>query len=148
MRRLLIPLMLMFAGAPALAHPADGRGGEARMSARLGLDEAHAAQVRATFEKYRAESEPARKAMWQTRRALRDELAAPSPDQARVVQLTDELSGARQQLQAIRARRMAELKTELTPTQYERLVVGRRDFGRGFRHHGGKMPQLDRAPQE
>jgi Spy/CpxP family protein refolding chaperone len=150
MRRMMIPLMLLLAGAPALAQTVSDEARQERaerrvdrLSARLGLDEATAAKVRATFDKYRAEAQPARKTMWQSRRALREALAAPAPDQTRVAQLNDELTGARHALQAIHAQRMAELKAELTPAQYAKLLVDRGAFGRGGHRHGrarGEMP--------
>jgi Spy/CpxP family protein refolding chaperone len=154
MKRILIPLMLVLGGAPAFAQTVTDARVEARhengerrferLTSRLGLDAATAAKVRATFEKYRGEAQPARQTMWQSRRALKDELAAASPDQARVAQLTDQLAGARAQLQAIHTQRMAELKSELTPSQYAKLIVERHGFGRRMHHHGrarGEMPQ-------
>src|SRR5579862_171861 len=128
MNRMMIPLMLLLGGAPALAQPLSGPRAEQReqfaakrldrMTARLGLDAEQAAKVRATFEKYRAELAPLRKTMWSTRGAIKSELESATPDQGKLAQLTDSLSGTRAQMAALHTQRMAELKSELTPAQY------------------------------
>jgi Spy/CpxP family protein refolding chaperone len=156
MNRMMIPLMLLLGGAPALAQPVANARIEARhemgekrlerMTARLGLDAESAARVRATFEKYRAELAPVRQTLWTTRTALKAELAAPQPDSAKLSQLTDQLASARSDMQAIHARKIAELKSELTPRQFAELVVARQ--GRGMHGHGRGRFERSRTEQE
>jgi Spy/CpxP family protein refolding chaperone len=89
---------------------------------------------------------PLRKTMWESRRALKDELASAKPDNARIAQLTDELAGTRSQMQSIHAQRQAELKSELTPQQYAQLLVSR--HGRGMHRHGRGMRGGETPSQE
>jgi len=155
MNRMMIPLMLLLGGAPALAQPISNARSEQReelaqkreqlaeqrlerLTARLGLDADSAAKVRATFEKYRGEFAPLRKSMWTTRSAIKSELASAQPDSSKLAQLTDQLSGVRAQMAALHTQRMAELKSELTPAQYAKLVVSRHE-GRGMHRHGRRF---------
>ncbi len=150
MNRMMIPLMLLLGGAPALAQPVSGARAEAReqlaqerldrMTSKLGLDQAQAGRVRATFEKYRAELQPLRKQQWETRLQLKAELESAQPNDGKIAQLTNELQGGRQAMQAIHARRMAELKQELSPKQYAELVLGRGMHGRRFHGRGRFAP--------
>jgi|GEM_PF-2757983 len=70
-----------------------------------------------------------------TEQTLREELASGHADQAKVKQLTDQLSADRQQLQTIRAARMAEVKSQLTPEQYATLMTMKHGHGRHGHHH-------------
>jgi Spy/CpxP family protein refolding chaperone len=143
-RTILIAMLGLFGAAPAFAQP--GPRGEARqemgaarverLAGKLGLDAAGTARLQQTFDKYRVQLAPLRKDAWQTRRALREQLAGAQPDESKVASLTSELQSDRQQMMAIAQQRSAELKSELTPSQYGKLVLARRSFGRGFRHHG------------
>jgi Spy/CpxP family protein refolding chaperone len=140
-------LMMLLAGVPAFAQTAPSNGAavessDARISARmdkltqrLGLTPAEGAAVRATFTKYHAQLAPLWQSAKQTRQTLRDELAKPTPDEAKVSQLTDQLVGQKQQLHAVNKQKMQELRSELSPSQFARLVAGRHEFGRRF-HHG------------
>jgi Spy/CpxP family protein refolding chaperone len=135
--------MLLLAGAPAFAQTGSGQHAQMRqqimdnelsqLASKLGLDQAGTARFRQTFTKYQAQLGPLHREQWQTRRALKDELATPQPNAARLTQLTDELSSNRQQMQAIEAQRSAELKQQLTPQQYAQLVVSRREIKHDIR---------------
>ncbi len=164
MRKMMIPLMALLASAPAFAQTTTTTGttdasqqqaaraerhqqfAEKRlekMSAKLGLDAAGTAALRQTFTRYQAQLAPLRKDSWQTRQALQQELANPQPDRSRLSQLTDQLTRNRQKMAAIVAQRQADLKQQLTPEQYAKLVVSHHGFGRrghGGMHHGGHGP--------
>jgi Spy/CpxP family protein refolding chaperone len=127
MNRLMLAFLL-FSGAPVLAHEGGSRGGE--VAARLGLDEAGAAQLRATFEKYRSQIAPLAENARETRRALREELARPQPDGSRLSQLTDQLTSDRRQLGALFAQRTDELRGQLPPQSYAKLVLREGRHGR------------------
>jgi Spy/CpxP family protein refolding chaperone len=146
MKRALAPLLFLLAGAPAFAQPAapahearhEARFG--KLTAKLGLDEAAAARVKATFEKYRAQTAPLRTQMHETRTALEAELANAQPNQQRISQLTDQLTRNRQEMQAVHAKKSAELKSQLTPSQYARLMLSRHG------HHHGRHFKKDLQP--
>jgi Spy/CpxP family protein refolding chaperone len=142
-RTMLSLLLLLGSGATALAAPGP-RSPEARkemaehrfekLASRLELDATQTAAVRATFEKSRAQATPIWQAQRATRQALKAELAAPQPNEARVKDLTAQLTAGRQQLQSIRAARTAELQQELTPQQFAKMLVAKEG---GFRHGRG-----------
>ena len=144
----IVSLMMLLAGAPVFAQEAPSSGAavaqssdarlQARMdklTARLGLDPAESAAVKATFTKYHAQLAPLRQTAMLTRKALKDELARATPDEARVSQLTDQLSSQRQQLRSVNVQKMQELRSELSPSQFAKLVTSHRAFGRRF-HQG------------
>jgi|SRR5581483_6449740 len=142
----ILSMMLLLAGAPAFAQeaPADQPAGEARfdrhmerLSEKLGLDKTEQVAVRATMEKFRAQLRPLREQAFKARHSLREELASKSPDEQKVSQLTDKLASARQQMRAIEAQRMQELRGELTPSQFAKLQLHQRRFGRRFHHEKG-----------
>ncbi len=146
-RTLLIALFGILGAAPAFAQPATGapvdhdgeRGARGeRLVDKLGLDAAAAAKVRATFDKYRGELEPLRSDARKTRQALAAEVASAQPDAAKLTSLTDELGSDRQQMMSLAQERAAELKSELTPVQYAKLVLAQHRFGRRFGHHRGR----------
>lgn len=114
-----------------------------KLAAKLGLDDAQTAEVRATFEKYRAQMMPIRQQLKQTRAALQAELANAQPDETKVASLTAQLQSGRRQMVGVAQARSAELQKELTPTQYAKLVLHHRHrFGRG-----GHFGHWNRAPQ-
>jgi hypothetical protein len=136
---------MLLLGAPAFAQTSDAvdrqaqvhMAVEAEMSqlvAKLGLDSAGAAALKQTFAKYRAQMQPVRQDLWQSVKAMRQELASAKPDTARLSQLEDQVAGDRQKMQAIETARAAELRQQLTPVQYAQLIVSRRAFGRELRH--------------
>jgi Spy/CpxP family protein refolding chaperone len=138
MNRMILALML-FSAAPALAHErmderaAVGRHEmEERMVARLGLDPQAAARFRQTIEKYGDRLTALRQTARATRVALKEELARPQPDRAAVTRLNDQLESDRGQARALWTERRAELKAQLTPEQYGRLLTARH----GRMHHG------------
>ena len=130
MKRFILPVMLMLgAAAPAFAQP---EGGGAQ------LDPALRAKVQAMMSGVRDQAKP----IWQdartTREALKAEMQKAQPDDATLVQLEDRLASDRQQLQALRADKQAELKKQLSPKEYAQLMLARHHFGRRF-HGGGRM---------
>jgi Spy/CpxP family protein refolding chaperone len=154
----IVPLLLLLGGAPAFAQTVAPSQAEARqqivdreldqLTAKLGLDAAGAARFRQTFARYQSQLAPLRQEQFQTRRALKDELAKPQPDASRLQQLTDTLSSNRQRMESIEAQRRAELKQELTPQQYAQLVVSRREVMRDLHRqmralHGVGSPSAE-----
>jgi Spy/CpxP family protein refolding chaperone len=148
--------MLLLAGAPAFAQagaasdvpsPAQQERIEShidRLAAKLNLDAASTARLKATLERYHAQLGPLFQQQFQTRRALKEELAAPQPNASKLSQLTDQLTANREEIQAIEARKSAELKQQLTPQQYAQLVVSRHEMmGRRFHRkaNGQRGPQ-------
>jgi Spy/CpxP family protein refolding chaperone len=122
MRRTLLVAFLTLLGGAAMAN--EGRFD--RLSSRLGLDADSKAKVEATIERYRAQMLPLRKDARRTREALRAELVSGHPNEGRVSSLTTQLQGDRRQLMQVKQQRANELKSELTPSQYARLMLGHR----------------------
>ena len=144
-KKILIPFITMLVGSPMLALAHEGGGPSAavrqqivsqeldQVSQKLGLDAPTSARLKGTFAKYQAQMQPLWKQSFQTRRALKEELANAQPDQGKVGQLTDQLQSLRQQMRNLNEQRQAELKSELSPTQYAQLVLSRRAIGRDLR---------------
>ncbi|MGZ3427584.1 MAG: Spy/CpxP family protein refolding chaperone [Polyangia bacterium] len=141
MKRFVLPVMLLLGAAPAFAQSAPTTTDQARqemidarvdsLGARLGLDAAGLASFRATVERFGSQSKPLRQDLFATRGALRDELAKAQPDDGKLAQLTDRLASDRQQMQSLEAQKLAELRHQLTPQQYAKLMLARgRFFGR------------------
>ena len=139
MNKMMVGLMLLLSGASAFAQqsePATESRSEMRehfvdrLAVRLGLDEAGSAQLKATFAKYSAQLLPLRKDARQTSEELRQ--AVTANDTARVTQLTDRLTSDRRQMRALHEARTAELRTQLTPEQFAKMIAF------GPRHHFGR----------
>jgi Spy/CpxP family protein refolding chaperone len=152
MNRFLLPVMLLLGAAPAFAQPAstptqqqakqemiDARVDAA--GAKLGLDAAGLASFRDTVERFGSQSKPLRQDLFATRGALRDEMAKAQPDSGKLSQLTDRLASDRQQLQTVQVQKMAELRRQLTPEQYAKLMLAR--GGRFGRHMHGQHARGD-----
>src|SRR5215813_11088249 len=116
MRRTLL-LACLLGTAPAFAQP--------RAEVVAALDPAARAKVEQTFNKYRPQLAPLRQDARKTRLALKDELDSRRPDEKKVSVLTTQLQNDRRQLIAISQERSAELKSELTPSQFARLMFAR-----------------------
>jgi Spy/CpxP family protein refolding chaperone len=145
-RTLLMGLLTLFTAAPLIANaqtPAPTAESRQemridRLAGKLGLDAASQAKLEQTFQKFRAQMAPIRQDARQTRQSLRAELSSAQPDETKVSTLTTRLQGDRQQMQAVAQQRSAELKSELTPSQYAKLVLHAHRFGRGMhRQHEG-----------
>jgi hypothetical protein len=132
MNRISVVMMLLMS-APALAHSGPRSGTdqagaftedriELRLS-RAGVDPSALASLRPTLAQYAAQLAPLRQNAWQTRRALKEALANPQPDSAILTRLTDQLSSDREQMRQITAQEMAQVRRELAPEQYARLLV-------------------------
>ena len=149
-KMMMLPLMgvLMAGTAMAQGAPAPASNVEQRqehmqarldkLASKLGLDAQEKAAVESTFTRYRAQMQPVRQDMKQTRQALQAELAG-GKDAGKLSSLTAQLTADRQKLGALRQAKMGELQKELTPAQYAQLVVSRHEGRRGFGHgrHGG-----------
>jgi Spy/CpxP family protein refolding chaperone len=151
MNRMLIALMLLGA-TPALAESPKPGASEQKFDERLdhvasglGLDARATEELRTTFAKYREQLAPLRKDAWQTRRALKEEVASAQPDAARVTQLSDRLRSARLRLRALEEQRMDELKAKLTPEQYARLLIRRHARFGARRRMGAAGPAAPQA---
>lgn len=133
MKRFLIPMMLLLGAAPAFAQSTATTAPAATTPAQQ--------QIEATRARFKTQMQPLRQDAMATRKALRAELQKSAPDNATLQQLTDKLASDRQQLQALRVQKMAELKDELSPQQYAKLVLSHPRFGRHMngqgRHQGG-----------
>jgi Spy/CpxP family protein refolding chaperone len=159
MTRMIYPLMLLLAGSPALAQsnqPPTGAAGEStatekkqiidnemrQMASKLGLSSTETAQFMQTQEKYFSQMQPLWQDAQQAEESLKAELAKPKPDQKRLSQLSDQLTGDHQRIVALQTQKMADLKRQLTPEQYAKLLVSRRAMGREIHQkmrgtHGG-----------
>jgi Spy/CpxP family protein refolding chaperone len=141
MNWMMIALMLTM-GAPAFARNFAEKKVE-HLASKLALDAASADKLRALMVKHHEQVAPLRKEAWETRSALKAELANAKPDQRRVLQLTDQLTRGRQQMMTLRTQHMAELKAQLTPEQYAQLLLSRGGHhGRRHKHDGAR----DAAP--
>ena len=133
-RFLVVPVMLLLGAAPAFASPGQGQGQNLQ---NLGLSADAQAQVQATRAKYRDQLKPLFQDMRTTHQSLRAEMQKATPDDATLSQLEDRLTSDRQQMMTIRGQQQAELRKELTPSQYAKLMMARaRFFGR--HGHGGR----------
>ena len=133
MKRTMLLMFLSLLGAAPLAMAHEGHEGQRmdRLSSKLGLDAEAKAKVEQTFERYRSQMQPLREDARSTREALKAELASARPDEARISTLTAQLQNDRRQLMTVGQQRSAELKTELTPSQYAKLMLARHHhFGR------------------
>lgn len=127
MKRFVVPVLLLLGAAPAFASPAQG----GALPPSLGLTPEAQQAVMATRAKFKDQMKP----LWQDARtahqSLRAELQKPQPDDATLSQLEDRLATNRQQMMALQQQKQAELRKELTPTQYAKLMQARaRFFGR------------------
>ena len=142
-RTMAFAMLGLLGAAPAFAH--EGRSPEAqkelkaarmnRLAEKLGLDAAGEAKLKEIFQKFRALEAPLMTDARATRLALKEMLAAATPDEAKVSALSARLESDRQQMRAVAQRRSLELKSVLTPTQYARLMLEHHRFGRGFHKH-------------
>jgi Spy/CpxP family protein refolding chaperone len=142
-KTMVLAMLGLLGAAPAFAH--EGRSPEAqkewktermnRLAERLGLDAAGEARLQEIFQKFRGQAAPLMKEARETRLALQEELAAKTPNEAKVSALSGKLQEAREQMRAIGQQRSLELKAALTPTQYAKLMMSRHRFGRGFHKH-------------
>jgi Spy/CpxP family protein refolding chaperone len=147
MNRFLLPVMLLLGAAPAFAQPDPAATQQAKQEmvdakldafgARLGLDANELGRFRGTLDRFHSQLKPLRQDAMATRRTLRDEMAKAQPDDGKLAQLTDRLASDRQQIQSLQAQKMAELRHELTPQQYAKLMLARARFGRHM-HGGGR----------
>jgi Spy/CpxP family protein refolding chaperone len=78
---------------------------------------------------------PLRKDAFETREELGRELSVATPNRARITELTDRMLRDRREMRSLEEHRMSELRSQLTPEQYARLIVSHE--GRG--HHGRRM---------
>lgn len=134
MKRLLVPVMLLLGAVPAFASPSS----HAQALQNLGLSADAQAQVQATQTRFRDQMKP----IWQDARdahqALNAELAKATPNDAALSKLEDRLSSDRQQMMSLQQQKQAELRKELTPTQYAKLMQARMSrFGRHMHGHRG-----------
>jgi heavy-metal resistance protein len=124
MKRFVIPMMLLLGAAPAFAQT----------TAPAATSPAQQ-QIEATRTRFQSQMKP----LWQdakaTRQALSAELQKSAPDNATLQQLTDKLTSDRQQLHSLRSQQLAELKDQLSPQQYAKLMLRHPGFGRHM--HGG-----------
>jgi Spy/CpxP family protein refolding chaperone len=137
--------MLLLGAAPAFAQPDPTATQQAKqervdaridsLGARLGLDDASLGRFRDTVERFASQLKPLRQDLFATRQTLRDEMQKAQPDDGKVTQLTDRLASDRQQMQSLQVQKMAELRRELSPEQYAKLVLAHQRFGRHM--HGG-----------
>lgn len=140
MNRFLFPVMLLLGAAPAFAQPDPAATQQAKQEmvdakldafgARLGLDANELGRFRGTLDRFRSQMKPLRQDSFAARRTLRDEMAKAQPDEGRVTQLTNQLASDRQQIQSLQAQKMSELRRELTPQQYAKLMLAHPRFGR------------------
>jgi hypothetical protein len=145
MKRLLVPVMLLLGAVPAFASPSSHE----QNLQKLGLSADSVAQVQATQTRFRDQMKP----IWQDARAaheaMRSELAKAAPDEGTLSKLEDRLASDRQQMQSLQTQKQAELRKELSPSQYAKLMQARaRFFGRHMhgKHGGGFGGENGGAP--
>jgi Spy/CpxP family protein refolding chaperone len=135
MKRFVVPMLLLLGAAPAFASPSQpGQGLQ-----NLGLTPDAQQAVMNTRTRFKDQMKP----VWQDARAaheaLRAELQKAQPNDATLSSLEDRLASDRQQMVSLQQQKQAELRKELTPTQYAKLMqVRARFFGRHMHgRHGG-----------
>ncbi len=94
-----------------------------RLTQELQLDAPTAAQVRQIWDRYQTQIEGVRKEMGTAMKELRAQLAAPTPDNARLTQLADLLHNDRLKVEELDHQRIGELRSVLTPVQFAKAIV-------------------------
>ncbi|HEX9103193.1 MAG TPA: periplasmic heavy metal sensor [Polyangia bacterium] len=94
-----------------------------RLTQELALDAPAQAQVRAIWDRYEAQIEGVRKEQWMAMKELKAQLAAPSPDNARLTQLSDLVFNDRAKVEAHDHQRVGEFRRVLTPVQFAKAIV-------------------------
>jgi Spy/CpxP family protein refolding chaperone len=108
---------------------------------QVGLDEATATRVEATFEKYRVERTKQRERLSRNRKTLAELVKSDSKDQAAYSRAIAEVRAAQQELFRLRSQQTDELSKILTPKQQAKLALTleqlKRRLRAALRHAGG-----------
>jgi hypothetical protein len=131
--------MMMLAGALALTTPAAAQGPLAQKRAavrqqvmqymmqqltqELALDASAAARVREIWERYQQQIDGVHREQGMIFKELKSQLAAPTPDNARLTQLSDLAFANRQKAESLDLQRVGEFKRMLTPPQFAKLIL-------------------------
>ncbi len=136
MKRALFTILLgatLALSLPALAQPAAAKRAQVRqqvtdfmmqrLTQELGLDAAGTAQMRAIWDRYQTQIEGVRKEMWMAMKELKAQLAAPTPDNARLTQLSDLIHNDRLKVEELDHQRIGDFRRMLTPVQFAKAIV-------------------------
>jgi Spy/CpxP family protein refolding chaperone len=132
-------LAMMFLGAtlalsvPALAQPDVQKRAQVRRQAtdlvmsrlaqELALDAAAQAQMRQIWDRYEVQIEGVRKEQWLAMKELKSQLAAPTPDNAKLTQLSDLIHNDRLKVETLDHQRVGDFRRMLTPVQFAKAIV-------------------------
>lgn len=159
-RRLTIALsglLLLAASLPALAQPPGhgphrggpgGRDGHRleHLALRLDLSDGQREELRQAFdERFEAGAE-ARRAMFEARRALAEQIHAESFDEAAIRAAADVVASLEADAAVERARQAQKLRQILTPEQYAELEQMRGERRQRFGRRGPRGPGFDGPP--
>ena len=142
--------------APAMAQPDGQKRAQARqritefamqqIQSQLALDAPTLQRFRAVADKYEPQIAGIHKEVGMAMRELKAQLAAASPDEARLGQLAELIVNDRTKVQALEAQRTAENRRVLTPTQFAKLIIAWPQINRQVKiemykaMHGGQAP--------
>ncbi len=132
MKRTLLIVLLAVSG-PALAQPDVQKRAQVqqqatdlmmqRLTQELQLDAATQAQVRQIWERTQTQIQGVRKEMWLAMKELKAQLQSPTPDNARLTQLSDLVFNDRVKVEQLDQQRIGELRRVLTPVQFAKAIV-------------------------
>ncbi len=94
-----------------------------RLTQELALDPATQAQLRQSWDRTQSQIEGVRKEMWLAMKELRAQLQSPTPDNARLSQLSDVVVNDRAKVEQLEQQRIAEWRRILTPAQFAKAVL-------------------------
>ena len=136
MKRTMATMMLgatLALSLPAAAQPAAGKRAEVRrevtdflmqrLTQELALDAPTAAQVRQIWDRYQTQIDGVHREMGMAMKELKVQLAAPTPDDARLTQLADLIHADRLKAQELDSQRVGDLRRVLTPVQFAKAIV-------------------------
>jgi Spy/CpxP family protein refolding chaperone len=105
-----------------------------RLTQELALDPPATAQVRQMWERYQQQIEGVHKEMWMAMKELKAQLGAPTPDNARLTQLSDLVFNDRLKVEELDHQRVCELRRVLTPVQFAKAIVVSPQIKRQVQH--------------
>lgn len=112
-------LVLVFCAGVAMAGP--GERDHEKMFKKLNLNDTQMQQLKEIHKNTQEQVKPLRDDLKKAHQALRDALAADTPDMAAVAQIKDQIKTLQGQLLDLRVDSMSKTRQILTPEQFKKL---------------------------
>jgi hypothetical protein len=120
--------------------------GMQQLTRELGLDAGQVPRFREIWTRYQQQIDGANKETGLAMRELKAQLAAATPDDARLRQLADLVVANRQKVQQLEDQRTSELRAMLSGTQFARGVVFAPELHKQLHEQMQKAMRGDKAP--